>query len=379
MANEGDDRKKAVEALSELRRQAAEAKEVIPSWIGNTPANGEEVDDDDLNVRFFNYAGFLHLPTFCSPDETAAMKQEMIRMVEEDWNPETDGLDSFGTNSKQNQARGDYFLESATRVHFFAEPDAVVVDEKDGRKQLKEEFRNKKLLALNKVGHALHLSPGNIFHQYTLSSKIQSLVLKLGWKDPVVPQSMYIFKQARTGGPVTSHQDSTFLFSTPKQTCIGLWLALDDATLDNGCLWVRPKSHCEPVRRQYKRNSVHFGEESIQARSNTAKGDLLAPKFVMTDLGANEITWDGELPDGGSRDGLWKAGFVPVECKSGDLLVFTGTLDHLSLANTSDKERHTFQLHLVEGPREGVVWSPNNWLQYPDSQSFLSLLNENKR
>jgi len=379
MINEGDDRKKATAALSELRRQANATKEVIPSWIGNTPANGED-NDDDPDVRFFNYTGFLYLPAFCSSHECAAMKQEMIRLVEEDWNPEKDGLDSFGTNSKQNQARGDYFLESATRVHFFTEPDAVVVDEKDGQKRLKEEFRNTKVLALNKVGHALHLSQGgNIFHQYTMSSKIRSLVLKLGWKDPVVPQSMYIFKQARTGGPVTSHQDSTFLFTTPKQSCLGLWLALDDANLDNGCLWVRPKSHNEPVRRQYKRNIAHFGEKSMKARSNTAEGDLRAPKFVMTDLDANEIAWEGELPDGGSRDGIWKAGFVPVECKAGDLLVLTGTLDHLSLANTSDKERHSFQLHLVEGPREGVVWSSSNWLQYPDSQPFLSLLNENKR
>lgn len=38
------------------------------------------------------------------------------------------------------------------------------------------------------------------------------------------------------------HQDNTFLYTDPL-TCIGLWVALEDATLENGCLWVLPKSH----------------------------------------------------------------------------------------------------------------------------------------
>jgi ectoine hydroxylase-related dioxygenase (phytanoyl-CoA dioxygenase family) len=54
--------------------------------------------------------------------------------------------------------------------------------------------------------------------------------------------------------------------TTPVQSCVGLWLALDDATLDNGCLWLRPKSHTEPVRRQYIRNSVHFDKNYTVAR-----------------------------------------------------------------------------------------------------------------
>ena len=37
--------------------------------------------------------------------------------------------------------------------------------------------------------------------------------------------------------PPPPRQDSTFLFTEPHQTCLGLWLALDDATLENGCLW----------------------------------------------------------------------------------------------------------------------------------------------
>jgi phytanoyl-CoA hydroxylase len=69
-----------------------------------------------------------------------------------------------------------------------------------------------------------------------------------------------------------------------------------------------------------------------------------------------------------------KEGFVPVEVKAGDLVTFCGTLDHLSLPNFSNLQRHTFQLHLVEGPKEGITWSPCNWLQYPPDVPFFRLV-----
>jgi phytanoyl-CoA hydroxylase len=85
------------------------------------------------------------------------------------------------------------------------------------------------------------------------------------------------------------------------------------------------------------------------------------------------VTWDGGLPENGWR-GLLDSGFVPIECKAGDLLTLSGQLDHLSLPNGSNRARHTFQLHLVEGTGAGVTWSPSNWLQYPQGEPFLSLL-----
>ena len=47
--------------------------------------------------------------------------------------------------------------------------------------------------------------------------------------------------------------------------------------------------------------------------------------------------WDGALPAGSEFaaecEGLFRVGFLPLECKAGDLLCFAGTLDHLSLPN----------------------------------------------
>jgi phytanoyl-CoA hydroxylase len=385
----------AVEALHGLEKELSgwEEDHDRPGsfyWLGGF--RRPVPDNASAPCRFFQANGFLHVKGFVTLESCNEMKDEMRRLVRERWHPDNDAkIEEFGTDAKRNAERGDYFLESSDRVHFFAEPAALEtmpLTERNASAEgappprLRPEYRGEghnKVLALNKAGHALHLKgQSKVFHSYSHSPEIVELVTDLGWKDPVIPQSMYIFKQARTGGPVTSHQDSTFLFTDPHQSCLGLWLALDDATLENGCLWVRPKSHRETVRRQYKRNPAHFGPESIQACSNDVRGDSTTPKFVMEDLTASDprrkaVPWDGKLPDNGLR-GLLDAGFVPVECRAGDLLAFCGTLDHLSLDNGSDKARHTFQLHLVEGPSENVSWSPSNWLQYPDSRPFLRLL-----
>jgi ectoine hydroxylase-related dioxygenase (phytanoyl-CoA dioxygenase family) len=63
-----------------------------------------------------------------------------------------------------------------------------------------------------------------------------------------VAQSMYIFKQPKLTktheNAVTDHIDSTFIhIDSPNGVLLGIWIALDDATIENGCLWFIPGSH----------------------------------------------------------------------------------------------------------------------------------------
>jgi phytanoyl-CoA hydroxylase len=235
---------------------------------------------------------------------------------------------------------------------------------------------------INKVGHALHfLDP--VFTEYSQSDKVKKLVRSLGYKDPVLPQSMYIFKQGRIGGEVTAHQDSTYLFTEPRQTCLGLWLALDDATVDNGCLWARKGSHREPIRSQLVRTDADAASGQVNEHGLKAK---IAPQEINVDgqdeagrSSARAREWLGKVPGGSvkysaeTEAALTAAGFVAVPVKAGDLVCFPGTTDHLSLANDTTHARHTFQLHLVEGPAAGVEWSRQNWMQYPPHLCFPSL------
>jgi len=289
------------------------------------------------------------------------LKRRMESLIEA-WDPTAMALPVFVTDEKdQEKAQGssDYFLDSADRVHFFLEKGTQGEDGK-----LKPEVD--KFRSLNKVGHGLHVADES-FKKYSHSDKVLNLVSELGWKDPVLPQSMYIFKQPSIGGEVTSHQDSTFLHTTPRTTCLGLWLALDAATLENGCIWARPGSHKEPVRRIFMRNPEYFG------------GDKSKPQMIFEDGPAGDAVpaceWEGKMPGGWEppSTGLSEKGFKAVECEVGDLIVIHGSVDHMSLPNTSGKTRDTYQLHLIEGPKEGITWSDKNWLQYPPGRTFPSI------
>ena len=264
------------------------------------------------------------------------------------------------TQSRLLFKAGDYFLDSADGVHYFVKVNAV----NPAKGTLKEEYTHDKMRALNKAGHGLHLCPGP-FATSTKSPKVGALLRELGWAEPVVPQSMYIFKQAsgvRGGGEVTSHQDSCFLHTEPRQTCVGLWLALDDPTLTNGCLWVRPRSHMETVRRRFVRNPKHFGTTlTYNGQATNEDGDRseLEPQMVFHVMNESyniKVPWEGRLPKHSlpapECSGLHATGVIPVLCKAGDLVVFVGTTDHLSLPNTSDSARHTF--HMIPLLLDGV-------------------------
>ena len=54
-------------------------------------------------------------------------------------------------------------------------------------------------------------------------------------------QSMLFVKNAGKPGQAW-HQDESFI-PTQDASLTGVWIALDDATIDNGCLWVQPGSH----------------------------------------------------------------------------------------------------------------------------------------
>jgi phytanoyl-CoA hydroxylase len=135
---------------------------------------------------------------------------------------------------------------------------------------------------------------------------------------------MYIFKQPRIGGEVTCHQDSTFLYTEPFDI-VGLWFALEDATIENGCLWAIPGGH-------------RLGLQSRWVR--TANDEM---RFAT--LAAEK--WSEES-------------LVPLEVSKGTVIVLHGLLPHKSLANRSSKSRHAFTLHVISG---NCSYPESNWLQ----------------
>lgn len=314
----------------------------------------DEHEKKSLWKANFERDGYLVVENFASAEECEGMRERMRTLVDE-WNGECKC--SFTTTDSQveegGQGKSDYFFSSGDKIHYFLEADAVDPDTGDIREGVAKHS------SLNKVGHGLHLVDP-VFQKYSNSPKVVDLVSELGWVAPVLPQSMYIFKNPGIGGECTSHQDSTFLYTTPRQTCVGLWLALHDATLDNGCLWARPGSHKEPVRRHMARKKTVDGTGLVDPPETEFEEEPEAPVCAHEGQSLTE------------RDPR-ELGFVPVPIKAGDLFVIHGQVDHMSLPNTSASPRETFQLHLVEGPTKGVEWSPRNWLQYENGKPFPRL------
>ena len=186
------------EILEKLRNEVdvGVSSSTYSSWVrGKITLPTENGSYPTKRCRFFDKYGFIFVPSFSSTAEVESLKSHMHHLVDTEWNPEK-STHVFRTDEKQIEAQGrsDYFLDSANKTHFFAEKDAM-----DDNGDLKEMYRQNKIAALNKAGHGMHIAPGP-FQTYTQSAKVVNLLIELGWQDPVVPQSMYIFKQAKIGG-----------------------------------------------------------------------------------------------------------------------------------------------------------------------------------
>jgi ectoine hydroxylase-related dioxygenase (phytanoyl-CoA dioxygenase family) len=71
---------------------------------------------------------------------------------------------------------------------------------------------------------------------------------------------MYIFKNSKIGGEVSMHKDSSFLITDPLTVC-GVWVSLDEATKENGCMWGVPGSHLKKPNQFLKlRKNENTGE-----------------------------------------------------------------------------------------------------------------------
>ncbi|XP_055255676.1 phytanoyl-CoA dioxygenase domain-containing protein 1 isoform X2 [Moschus berezovskii] len=180
-----------------------------------------------------------------------------------------------------------------------------------------------------------------VFRCVTHSPKVQALARSLGLQMPVVVQSMYIFKQPHFGGEVTPHQDASFLYTEPLGRVLGLWIALEDATLENGCLWFIPGSHTGGVSRRM-----------VRAPAGSAPG---------TSFLGSEPTRDNSL-------------FVPTPVLRGALILIHGEVVHKSEQNFSDRSRQAYTFHLMEAA--GTVWSPDNWLRPTPELPFPPLYTE---
>ncbi len=255
--------------------------------------------------------GFFLLKNFVEANACDRLHSRAEDLVRE-FDPQE--IVSVFSTREQTRTSDDYFLESGDKIRFFFEENAFNAD---------GSFRQGKATSINKIGHALHdLDP--VFDEFSRRDEIKELVSDLGIDQPLLLQSMYIFKQPNIGGEVTCHQDATFLYTEPLRM-VGLWFALEDATIENGCLWVIPGGH-------------RLGLKS---------------RFLRAEAGGTRFEHFDDSPWG--EDNL-----QPLEVEKGTLIVLHPQLPHLSRENRSPKSRHAYTLHVIDA---SVNYPNDNWLQ----------------
>ncbi len=273
-------------------------------------------------VQKYRKEGFLVVDSFLDQAEIDRLRKR-IDTILSDFDMEA--ISIFST-TEQTRTADRYFINSGDKIRCFFEQDAF---------NHQGELQKAKKDAINKVGHALHdLDP--VYQAVSYKPEIAQAAKAIGFHDPTIVQSQYIFKQPKIGGKVTAHQDSSFIFTTPP-TCTGFWMALEDATVENGCLMAIPGSHQFP---------------------------LGSRRFVRTLDGNSTQFTPGKDPSWDLED------MVPLEVKSGTLIILHGSLVHMSLENRSAKSRHAYILHMVESQ---AYWPPDNWLQRPADKPFRKL------
>jgi phytanoyl-CoA hydroxylase len=277
-----------------------------------------------VNARFLSPSqldayqrdGFLVLPGFVDDMRCLQLRERAMELARRHV-PPPEQATIFTADGRALHASDEYFLGSGEAIRCFFEKNAF---DASGR------LRTDAHLCLNKLGHAMHdLDP--VFDSFSRTRELAAIAGDIGMEAPLLLQSMYIFKQPRIGGEVICHTDHTYLWTEPRSV-VGFWFAIDDATTENGCMWALPGGHRMPVKSRSRLNALRTATEM-------------------------------EVFD---REPYPSEGLVALEAKRGTLVLLDGALPHRSGPNLSDRPRHAYTIHAIDGVAD---YLPDNWLRRP--------------
>lgn len=158
------------------------------------------------------------------------------------------------------------------------------------------------------VAKVFGLHRDGVFAEFATRPAVTDLLVDLIGPSLDCFLSQFIFKNPGAWGQPW-HQDSFYFPFDPPRPIVGVWLAVTEATLENGCLHVLPGSHRQPVH------------------------DHVADRRPGANYGYVEIV-DHDM-----------AGAEPVPMDPGDLLLFDSHLMHRSTDNRSGGRRAAMVFH----------------------------------
>lgn len=187
--------------------------------------------------------------------------------------------------------------------------DLIFVDKKGALLQFSKpqkelETNEERELAVRKVSR--FVEHDDRLRQIAYHPDILEKVEMLLGEPPKLVQDMALLKPPMGGGEKPWHQDMAYGPLAFNKPVIGVWIALDDADLDNGCMHVLPGSHADGATPHYAVRDWQLCDSHIAVEEDVA---------------------------------------VPL--KSGGLMFFHGLIKHGTPYNFSEKRRRALQFHYV--------------------------------
>lgn len=166
-----------------------------------------------------------------------------------------------------------------------------------------------------------------VIERFLFHKEIVSVLEKIVSPNVKCMQSMLFVKAPGKAGQAW-HQDE-FYIPTRDKSLVGVWIAIDNATIENGCLWIIPGSHKPGFIRQRINNT------------NTEYADV-----DTLDISSF------------SKDSI-----VPIEVKSGCVVFFNGYVLHSSLRNKTVDNFRTALVNHYMSAESMLPWDQDGKLE----------------
>ena len=247
------------------------------------------------NVQFYHENGYLVAPDLLSADEIKTLREETVAIFRGE--------------------RG--HVEGLVDVEPGASPEAVL------RRYLAIHFPHKMSEAV--LGFVKHPAVVDVLTEI-VSSNVKCVQSMLFVKAPGKPGQSW-------------HQDEYFI-PTRDRSLTGAWIAVDDAAVENGCLWIIPRSQQDGyIRPRVPYSGDGYGEETVADLSGWDEGEA-----------------------------------VPVEVASGSVVFFNGYVLHASLRNKTEDRFRTALVNHYTSAETMLPWDNDGRLEPTDDMRDVVLV-----
>jgi phytanoyl-CoA hydroxylase len=258
------------------------------------PTIAANASTDQLNttqISDFERDGYLAFDGFLSPSEVQELNVALLEMVAKlHADAQTGEADITSEEGRLNHS-GLRICDRAKDYDILLEPGITLDIHTASVEELDHSYR--------KIS-----SPANGHRSFAALAKhpgIVGILDQLLGPDSILYGNMALCKPARIGVAKPWHQDGGSFLYKPYDQGVDVWIALDDATPENGCMYVIPGHH--------------------SPKKHTNLEDFMIE--------------DGELDE---------ADAIPVPMKAGSALFFSVMLPHFTPPNRSDRRRRAVQL-----------------------------------